>query len=231
MGVTAPMAGVGKLLAGPLIAVVVGGALPAAAADVPVDPPPLPTWERAAYKTLTFRAVDSLTDGALFALIAGAGAGTSAVFVAAGAEAAEAPSTAPPPLPSWERAAYKTLTFQTAANLADAALFAVIFGTGAGTGAVFLVANTATAAALYFPYEMAWTEFGPGPSATTAETLAVKIVGYQLLTSARNLALSYAFTGALLPSAGFAAAAFVMDSAIYAGNEVGWDAFRPRAEE
>lgn len=135
-----------------------------------------------------------------------------------------------PPLPDWERAAYKTLTFQTAANLADAALFAVISGTGAGTGAIFLATNTASAAALYYPYELAWTTFGPAPSDTTAETLAVKTVGYQTLTSARNVALSYAFTGALLPSVGFAVTAFAMDSVIYATNEVAWDVFRPRAE-
>lgn len=150
-------------------------------------------------------------------------------FVAASPTAAETPPAGPPPLPDWERAGYKTLTFQTAANLADALLFAAISGTGAGTGAVFLVANTASAAMLYYPYELTWSGFGPAPEATDARTIAVKTVGYQVLTSARNLALSYAFTGALLPSAGFAAAAFVIDSGIYAGNEVAWDLFRPRA--
>lgn len=159
-----------------------------------------------------------------------AGSLATGLLVAAPAAASEAPPAGPPPLPDWERAGYKTLTFQTAANLADALLFAAISGTGAGTGAVFLVANTATAAMLYYPYELAWTGFGPPPAATDAGTVAVKTVGYQVLTSARNLALSYAFTGALLPSAGFAAAAFVIDSGIYAGNEVAWDLFRPRAD-
>ncbi len=144
------------------------------------------------------------------------------------AAAADAVIAAPPALSAWERAAYKTLTFQTVANLADAALFAAISGTGAGTGAVFLAANTASAAALYYPYELAWDVFGPTPDASGPRTLAAKTVGYQVLTSARNVALSYAFTGALLPSAGFAAAAFALDSAIYAGNELAWDAFRPR---
>lgn len=162
--------------------------------------------------------------------IAIAGSLAVGLLTAAPPAAAEAPPAGPPPLPEWERAGYKTLTFQTAANLADALLFAAISGTGAGTGAVFLVANTASAAALYYPYELAWTGFGPPPAATDAGTVAVKTVGYQVLTSARNLALSYAFTGALLPSAGFAAAAFAIDSVIYAGNEVGWDMLRPRAD-
>ena len=131
-------------------------------------------------------------------------------------------SAEPDPLSSWERAAYKTLTFQTVANLADVALFGAIFEAGAGTSAIFLVANTATAAMLYYPYELAWDRFGPPPSETTADTLATKAISYQVLTGARNLALSYFFTGSLLPSAGFAAAAFAID--------VAWDTFRPRPE-
>lgn len=151
-------------------------------------------------------------------------------FAVAGPALAQDADAAPEPLPSWERAAYKTLTFQTVANLADMALFGAIFEAGAGTSAIFLAANTTTAAMLYYPYEMAWDAFGPPPSATTAETIAAKAVGYQVLTGARNLALSYAFTGALLPSFGFAITAFAMDTAIYAGNDVAWDHFRPRPE-
>lgn len=166
--------------------------------------------------TMTRRTV---TAAALAALLLASAA-------AAKAEAAE--TAAAPPLPEWERAAYKTLTFQTAANLADAALFGVIFTTGAGTGAVFLVANTATAAALYYPYELAWDAYGPPPDAGTAQTLAAKTLGYQVLTSARNLALSYAFSGSLLPSLGFVAGAFAVDTVIYAANDLAWDAFRPR---
>ncbi len=139
-------------------------------------------------------------------------------------------SAEPKPLSSWERAAYKTLTFQTVANLADVALFGAIFEAGAGTSAIFLVANTATAAMLYYPYELAWDRFGPPPSQTTPDTLATKAVSYQVLTGARNLALSYVFTGSLLPSVGFAAAAFAIDTVIYATNDVAWDTFRPRPE-
>lgn len=153
----------------------------------------------------------------------------ASVLVAVPARAAE-PDPALPPLPDWERAAYKTLTFETMAVLGDAALFAVISGTGAGTGAAFLVANVASAVALYYPYESVWNAVGPSPSETSPATLATKTLGYEVLTGARHVALSYAFTGALLPSVRFAAAALVMDTVLYVTNEVAWDYFRPRAE-
>lgn len=156
-----------------------------------------------------------------------AGPAAAVLLVLAGGPALA--QDAVPPLPDWERAAYKTLTFQAAANLADTMLFAVISGTGAGTGAVFLAANTATAAALYYPYELAWGRLGPAPLETTPPVIAAKAVGYQVLTAGRNLALSYAFTGALLPSAGFVAAAFAIDGVLYVANDLAWDAFRPRA--
>lgn len=153
-----------------------------------------------------------------------------------------ASATVPPPgsapavpdpavvMPVWERAAYKTLTFQTAAMLGDVVLFAVISGSGTATGVAFLAANVASATALYYPYESAWEILGPPPSETTAATRATKTLAYEVLTSARNVALSYAFTGLLLPSAGFAAAAFAMDTVLYAANDLAWDALVPRAE-
>ncbi len=144
---------------------------------------------------------------------------------AAGAQEAAEPEA----LPSWERAAYKTLSFQALDNLADGALFAVIATATAGTSIVFIAANAATTAMLYYPYEVSWDLLGPPPSESSAETLAVKAVGYQVLTGTRKAALSYLLTGSLLPSVGFAAAAFAMDMTIYAGNDVAWDIFRPRA--
>ena len=151
----------------------------------------------------------------------------AALAILAGATPARAEAG---PLPDWHRAAYKTLTFQAAAALADVALFGVIFAAGAGTGAAFAVANTTTATALYYPYELAWDRLGPAPAATTPETQATKAVGYQILTSIRNLGLTYAFTGALLPSAGFVAAAFAVDTALYVGNDVVWDTIQPRTD-
>ena len=153
---------------------------------------------------------------------------------AVGAALAIAILAAPPArgeeaLPEWERALYKTLTFQTAANLADVVLFGAIVGGTAATGGAFLLANTATAAAVYYPYELAWGALGPGPAATTSETLAAKTIGYQALTAGRNLVLTYAFSGALLTSAGFVVATTAVDAAIYVANELAWDELRPRA--
>ncbi len=159
------------------------------------------------------------------------GAGLAAVLALGSAGAASAQDAAgPEPLPSWERAAYKTVTFQVLDNLMDGALFAVVLGATAGTSATFIAVNAATTAMLYYPYELGWDTLGPPPSESSAETLAVKTVGYQVLTGARKVAISYALTGSLLPSVGYAAAAFAMDMAIYASNDIAWDVFRPRAE-
>jgi hypothetical protein len=128
-----------------------------------------------------------------------------------------------------KRAAFKTVTFQTAANLSDTLVFGTIVGATTTTSILFLVANTASAMAVYFPYELAWDVFGPTSEVTTAKTIAVKTTAYQAITSVRNLALSYLFSGALLPSVGFVAAAIAVDAVIYVANDYAWDMFSPRA--
>lgn len=170
------------------------------------------------------------------ALRNGAAAAALLLATATPALAQDATKSEPAPLSPEERAFYKTLSFQTVANLADVALFSFIVGNGAGASALFLAANTVSAAALYYPYEVAWDVLGPPPvadgptaAADRTKTLAIKTAGYQILTTARNVALSYAFTGAILPSIGFATAAFAMDTVIYAANDIAWDTFRPRA--
>ncbi|CAK0763128.1 DUF2061 domain-containing protein [Gammaproteobacteria bacterium] len=131
-------------------------------------------------------------------------------------------------LPSTERAVFKTASFQTAANLSDTLVFGAIIGATATTGALFLLANTASAVAVYFPYELAWDTFGPPQEATTGKTIAVKTAVYQVITGVRNLGLSYAFSGALLPSTSFVVAAMVVDAVIYVANEYAWDVLSPR---
>jgi hypothetical protein len=137
-------------------------------------------------------------------------------------------TAAPPGLPPATRASLKTVTFQTAANLSDVLVFGALVGATATTSVLFLIVNTASATAVYFPYELAWSIFGPAPAETSGRTIVVKTTGYQVITSIRNLALSYAFSGALLSSAGFMAAAIAIDSVIYAANEYAWDVFSPR---
>ncbi len=131
-------------------------------------------------------------------------------------------------LSSTGRATLKTISFQTAANLSDTIVFGALVGASTQTSIAFLAVNTVSAVAVYFPYELAWNAYGPPPEATTAATVAEKTAIYQAITGVRNLALGYAFSGALLPSASFVVAAFVIDAAVYVANEYVWDVYGPR---
>ena len=132
-------------------------------------------------------------------------------------------------LPVWERTLYKTLTYQAVANLSDLALYDVLLGGTAVAGGGFFVVNAASAAALYYGYEYAWQTFGPPPEEKTHGTIAEKTIYYRLLNSSRNFTLGYAFGGSVAVAAGFVAANFVTDTAIFVANEYAWDVFRPRA--
>ncbi|KOR30417.1 hypothetical protein TI04_05950 [Achromatium sp. WMS2] len=127
------------------------------------------------------------------------------------------------------RASLKTVTFQAAANLSDTLIFGMLTGADTHTSLAFLFANTASAMAVYFPYELAWNTFGPDPEDTNADTLMLKTGAYQAITGVRNLALSYAFSGEVLSSAAFVVGVVLVDSVIYAANEVAWDIISPRA--
>jgi hypothetical protein len=126
------------------------------------------------------------------------------------------------------RASLKTITFQAAANLSDTLIFSTLVGLDTTSSVAFLFANTASAMAVYFPYELTWDFFGPSIENTTTSTIAIKTGFYQAITSARNLALSYSFSGSLLPSASFVIAAMAIDSIIYVANEYTWDIISPR---
>lgn len=127
------------------------------------------------------------------------------------------------------RASLKTITFQATANLSDTLIFGLLTGADAMTGMAFLVANTASAMAVYFPYELGWNYLGPPPEATTTDTIVTKTAGYQAITGIRNLVLSYAFSGTLASSATFVIAVIAVDSVIYMANEYVWDWISPRA--
>lgn len=133
-----------------------------------------------------------------------------------------------PQFSSVTRASLKTVTFQAAANLSDTLIFSILIGTDATTNIAFLFANTATAMAVYFPYELIWDVFGPPSRETTTGLIAIKNGFYQTITGARNLTLSYAFSGSLLPSTTFVITAIAIDSVIYATNEYIWDNISPR---
>jgi len=125
----------------------------------------------------------------------------------------------------------KTMTFQISANLADTLIFGEITGADPTTNALFLIANSSSAVAVYFPYELAWDYYGPPPKLTTVQTLTVKTTLYQLITVVRNLALSYIFSGELLSSVGFAIAAIAVDTTLYLANEHLWDFMVPRTRD
>jgi len=133
-------------------------------------------------------------------------------------------------LPIWERTLYKTLTYQTMANLSDLALYDVLLGgTAVAGGAGFFAANAASAAALYYGYEYAWQIFGPPPGEKTNQTILQKTVLYRVLNSSRNFTLGLTFGGSTTVALAFVGANFVTDTAIFVGNEYAWDLFRPRA--
>lgn len=129
----------------------------------------------------------------------------------------------------WRLAAYKAITFETAANIADITLFALIIGGGAATTAGYFVANTATAAAAYYTHEISWNLLGPELTAETETRIAVeKTVTYRVVSIARHVALAAAFGGTLVESIAFMAAAQASDIALYYTNEVLWARYGPR---
>lgn len=148
-------------------------------------------------------------------------------LLSAPAAAQDQPVPAGDPLPVWERTLYKTLTYQAAANLSDLVLYDLVLGGTAVAGAGFFVANAASAAALYYGYEYAWQIAGPPPEEKTHQTIAEKTILYRVFNSSRNFALGYAFGGSVPVAAGFVAANFVTDTAIFVANEYGWDVYRP----
>ena len=155
---------------------------------------------------------------------------TSVAGLALAAALAAAPAVAAEPeaLPAWERALYKTTPSQAAANLADAVVFSFLFDAGLQGGAGFLAANVASAVAVYYPYELAWNALGPAPEDMRGSDLAAKTVGYQVISGLRTFVVAYAFTQAMLPSAGFAAIAAAMGGGVFVVNELAWGLAAPR---
>ncbi len=129
----------------------------------------------------------------------------------------------------WRLAAYKAVTFETAANAADLALFALIIGGGAAATAGYFVANTATAAAAYYAHEIVWNLNGPELTAESETRIALqKTVTYRVVSIGRHIALGAAFGGTLAASTAFTVAAQASDIALYYTNEVLWARYGPR---
>ena len=148
---------------------------------------------------------------------------------------AETPSPAPDAtqtepavdLPVWQRTLYKTLTYQTVANLSDIALYTVLIAGPSAAAGSFFAANALSAAVLYYGFEYTWQTLGPPLDETDATTLAEKTVLYRVINSSRNFALGYTFGGTAAAAGAFVVANFVTDTAIFVGNEYVWDILEP----
>jgi len=130
----------------------------------------------------------------------------------------------------WLYSLYKTITYETAANLADIPLYStVLVGAQVGTG-FFTVVNTATAFAAYYVYEVGWNIYGPPIGDTPSAAIKMEIektLLYRIVSSARNVALAYAFTGNYVATFGFVVINNLTDTVLYIANEYGWYRYGP----
>jgi hypothetical protein len=138
------------------------------------------------------------------------------------AQEAQTPSAEPTSV--WLYSLYKTITYETAANLADVPLYStVLVGAQAGT-TLFTGVNVATAFAAYYVYEVSWNLYGPpiGASPSNAVKMEIeKTLLYRVVSSVRNVALAYAFTGSYAATFGFVVINNVTDTVLYVANEYG----------
>jgi uncharacterized membrane protein len=138
--------------------------------------------------------------------------------------------TLPPSLPLWQQTLYKTLTYQTAVNLADAVLFYGLIHANGPATLGFVVVNAASASAVYYGFEYAWQTAGLILGPETEPSLAEKTTVFQTLNAGRFFTVSYAFGGGIVGSAALTAAATVLDTAIFMTNEYAWGPIQPRTQ-
>lgn len=138
--------------------------------------------------------------------------------------------TAAEPTSVWLYSLYKTVTYETATNLADVPLYSLVLGAAPAASGLFNAVNVVSAGATYYAYEVAWHHFGPPLGDTPAEAVRTEIAKtllYRVVSSARNMALGYAFAGSPAAALGFMVWGNVVDTAIYAANEYAWYRWGP----
>jgi uncharacterized membrane protein len=145
---------------------------------------------------------------------------------------AEAQETQPPHQPTsvWLYALYKTITYETVANLADIPLYTTVLAGAPGGTALFTAINVATAAAAYYGYEVAWNVYAPPLGDSPGQAVrqeVVKTLLYRVVSSARNVVLAYALTGSYGATLGFVLINNLVDTVIYVGNEYAWYRYGP----
>lgn len=134
------------------------------------------------------------------------------------------------PISVWEYSLYKTITYETVANLADIPLYnTMMTGAVARTG-LFTAVNVATAAMAYYVHELVWNFYGPSEKEselTAARVGFEKLLMYRVVSTTRNLVLGYAFTGSATATLGFALINNATDIVVYICNEYAWYAYGP----
>ena len=162
-------------------------------------------------------------------IAAGVLAGTM-TLAGAGAHAQQPTPQSQQPVSVYRYSLYKTLTYETVVNLADIPLYRILLAGSAATTPLFTAVNVGTATVAYYGHELLWNLYGPPErrSETTAlEVGAKKLLLYRVVSTTRNLALAYAFTGSAAMSLSFALATNVLDATVYAANEYGWYRYGP----
>lgn len=144
---------------------------------------------------------------------------------------AQGAQTAPPqPTSVWLYSLYKAITYETAANLADIPLYSTVLAGAQAAGALFNTVNFATALTAYYVYEVGWNLYGQPPDDTPSSLVGTEIgktLLYRVVSSARNVALAYFFTGSYAATLGFVVISNVTDTLIYAANEYSWYRYGP----
>ena len=134
------------------------------------------------------------------------------------------------PISVWAYALYKTITYETVANIADIPLYNTMMVGAEASAGLFTAVNVATAAMAYYIHELAWNIYGPSEqeSQSTATRVGLeKLIVYRVVSTTRNLVLGYAFTGNATATLGFALINNAVDIVVYIGNEYAWYVYGP----
>ncbi len=149
------------------------------------------------------------------------------VLVAHPARAADTPADViRAPVSMWERAFYKTLTYEAVATASDLLVLRALTGVTTALGATFLAVDVGTAAATYYTHEIAWERLGPPIEEQTATTAGAKAVMYRMVSMSRGYGLAYVYAGSASIATTYAITSAVVHTAIYLGNEWIWNKYR-----